>query len=95
VATTFPRWLGGVDDLPTGMYTVATDSKRAAMSCPQCGTVFSVPGACGPNHAGRSLYAIRCALETCPFWDFCLFESFWSEEDDAIRIMSDAIRGVR
>jgi hypothetical protein len=76
VAQSFPRWLGSVDDLPAGMFTLA-ESKRIALSCPQCSTVFELPAGCGPDQAGRSVYAVHCAAQNCGFWDFAVFEACW------------------
>lgn len=79
MAQTFPRWLGTEEDLPTGMFTTNTPSRRAVMSCPTCGNVFPVPSKCGPDEAGRSLYAIHCEARTCGWWDFAVFESIWED----------------
>ncbi len=78
MAITLPRWMGPVETLVTGMFTVNTQDDRAVLSCPMCSTQFTLPPRCGIDQAGRTQYAVRCESDTCSFWDFVLLESIWS-----------------
>lgn len=77
MASTFARWLGGVDDLPAGMFTVETESKRAVLACPVCGERFELPRGCGVDQVGRTSHAVQCVAQTCSFWDWCELSEHW------------------
>ena len=77
MAQTFARWLGPVDDLPTGMHTVNTPNDRAVICCPQCGEKYELPRGVGVDPVGRTSVAVHCPATTCSFWEFVILDAIW------------------
>ncbi len=80
MAQMFARWLGPPETLPAGMFTVNTESKRAAIACPICGAVFELPRHCAVDQTGRVTHAVQCGGSgPCGFWDFIHLPDHWLE----------------
>ena len=77
MATRLPRHLGPEHSLPCGMFTVETESRRAALSCPRCSLVFSLPAGVGIGCSGLVTHEVTCPQLSCSWRSFVELESIW------------------
>lgn len=76
---TLNRNLGTEDALNHGEFTVNTESGRAAIRCPLCGCVFSLPSHCRVEPDGRAVPAIRCPQLSCSLFEYVTLSDHWSD----------------
>jgi hypothetical protein len=79
VGVSLQRHLGVESEMLHGQFTVNTESGRAAIKCPLCGLVFTLPSHCRVEPDGRAVPAVSCPQVMCPFMEYVTLADIWSE----------------
>ena len=85
MGVTLNRYLGPEHDLPCGQFTLDTPSGRAALSCPLCGLVFSLPSHCRTEPDGRVVPAVKCPQVSCSFFEYVTLSDHWLTDEECRR----------